>query len=42
MDEADLGTLPRHDDRWTLRFTRRLAHSREKIWRIPARRYGAP
>src|SRR5271163_5329354 len=33
MDEADLGTLSRRDDRWTLRFTRRLAHPREKVWR---------
>lgn len=33
MDEADLGTLTRQGDRWTLRFTRRLAHPREKVWR---------
>jgi uncharacterized protein YndB with AHSA1/START domain len=33
MDEASLGTLTRQGDRWTLRFTRRLAHSREKVWR---------
>jgi uncharacterized protein YndB with AHSA1/START domain len=32
MSEADLGTLSRHGDRWTLRFTRRLAHPREKVW----------
>jgi DNA-binding transcriptional ArsR family regulator len=33
MDEADLGTLTRQGDRWTLRFTRRLARPREKVWR---------
>jgi uncharacterized protein YndB with AHSA1/START domain len=33
MDEADLGTLSRQGDRWTLRFTRRLAHPHEKVWR---------
>ena len=33
MDETDLGTLSRQGDRWTLRFTRRLAHPREKVWR---------
>src|SRR5579862_2625866 len=32
-DTAGLGTLTRHGDRWTLVFTRRLAHSREKVWR---------
>ena len=33
MDDADLGTLTRQGNRWTLTFTRRLAHSREKVWR---------
>ena len=33
MDDADLGTLTGQGDRWTLTFTRRLAHSREKVWR---------
>ena len=33
MDDADLGTLTRQGDRWTLTFTRRLAHPREKVWR---------
>jgi uncharacterized protein YndB with AHSA1/START domain len=33
MDEAGLGALSRQDGRWTLRFTRRLAHPREKVWR---------
>ena len=33
MDDTDLGTLTRQGDRWTLRFTRRLAHPREKVWR---------
>jgi uncharacterized protein YndB with AHSA1/START domain len=33
MDDADLGTLARQGDRWTLTFTRRLAHPREKVWR---------
>jgi len=33
MNEADLGTLTRQGDRWALRFTRRLAHPREKVWR---------
>jgi uncharacterized protein YndB with AHSA1/START domain len=33
MDDTDLGTLTRQGDRWTLTFTRRLAHSREKVWR---------
>jgi uncharacterized protein YndB with AHSA1/START domain len=28
-----LGTLTRHGDRYSLVFTRRLAHSREKVWR---------
>jgi uncharacterized protein YndB with AHSA1/START domain len=33
MNETDLGTLSRDGDRCTLRFTRRLAHPREKVWR---------
>jgi len=33
MDETGLGTLSRQGDRWTLRFIRRLAHPREKVWR---------
>ncbi len=33
MDDGDLGTLERQGDRWTLTFTRRLGHSREKVWR---------
>jgi uncharacterized protein YndB with AHSA1/START domain len=33
MEQAGLGTLTRQGDRWTLTFTRRLAHSREKVWR---------
>lgn len=33
MDDTALGTLTRDGDRWTLTFTRKLAHSREKVWR---------
>jgi hypothetical protein len=33
MDDADLGTLTRQGDRCILRFARRLAHPREKVWR---------
>jgi uncharacterized protein YndB with AHSA1/START domain len=33
MDDARLGTLSRQGERCTLRFTRRLAHPREKVWR---------
>ena len=33
MDDAALGTLTRDGDRWMLTFTRKLAHSREKVWR---------
>jgi uncharacterized protein YndB with AHSA1/START domain len=33
MDETGLGTLARQGDRWTLTFTRKLSHSREKVWR---------
>src|SRR5215470_16023824 len=33
MDDAGPGTLTRQGDRWTLTFTRRLAHPREKVWR---------
>jgi uncharacterized protein YndB with AHSA1/START domain len=32
-DKEGLGTLTRRGDRWTLVFTRRLAHPREKVWR---------
>ena len=32
-DKESLGTLTSRGDRWTLEFTRRLAHSREKVWR---------
>src|SRR2546422_415626 len=30
---TDLGELRRQGDRWTLTFTRRLAHPPEKVWR---------
>jgi uncharacterized protein YndB with AHSA1/START domain len=33
MNETDLGTLSRQGGRWALQFTRRLAHSRERVWR---------
>jgi uncharacterized protein YndB with AHSA1/START domain len=33
MDDADLGVLSSEGDRWTLTFTRRLAHPPEKVWR---------
>jgi uncharacterized protein YndB with AHSA1/START domain len=33
VDDTDLGTLTRQGDRWTLTFTRRLAHPPEKVWR---------
>jgi uncharacterized protein YndB with AHSA1/START domain len=33
MDQTGLGTLSHQGDRWTLSFTRRLAHPREKVWR---------
>lgn len=33
MDDADLGTLAREGDRWTLTFSRRLPHPQEKVWR---------
>ncbi len=33
MEKEGLGTLTRRGDRWTLVFTRRLAHPREKVWR---------
>src|SRR5580658_6031884 len=36
MDETGLGTLARQGDRWTLTFTRKLAHPREKVWRAVA------
>jgi len=31
--QESLGTLTRQGDRWSLVFTRRLAHPREKVWR---------
>lgn len=33
MDETGLGALARQGERWTLTFTRKLAHPREKVWR---------
>lgn len=33
MDDADLGTLDRQGDGWTLTFTRRLHHPPEEVWR---------
>ena len=33
MDDMGLGVLAQQDDRWTLTFTRRLAHPPEKVWR---------
>lgn len=33
MDETGLGALARQGDRWTLTFTRKLSHPREKVWR---------
>src|SRR5271155_785064 len=36
MDETGLGTLARQGDRWTLTFTRKLPHPREKVWRAVA------
>jgi uncharacterized protein YndB with AHSA1/START domain len=33
VDDAELGTLVREGDRWTLTFTRRLPHPQEKVWR---------
>jgi uncharacterized protein YndB with AHSA1/START domain len=33
MDDADLGTLAPHDDKWTITFTRQLPHPPEKVWR---------
>jgi uncharacterized protein YndB with AHSA1/START domain len=33
MAEAGLGVLTRQGDRWTLVFTRTLAHPRERVWR---------
>jgi len=33
MDGTGLGTLARQGDRWTLTFTRKVAHPREKVWR---------
>ena len=37
MEKTDLGTLARQGDRWTLTFTRKLAHPREKVWRAVTR-----
>jgi uncharacterized protein YndB with AHSA1/START domain len=33
MDDADLGTLEKDGDRWTITFTRRLPHPQAKVWR---------
>jgi uncharacterized protein YndB with AHSA1/START domain len=33
MNDADLGTLARKGEAWTLTFTRRLSHPPEKVWR---------
>lgn len=33
MDDADLGVLERHGDRWRLTFVRRLDHPPERVWR---------
>src|SRR5437762_11948923 len=33
MSTDDLGTLGQDGDRWTITFTRRLAHAPEKVWR---------
>jgi uncharacterized protein YndB with AHSA1/START domain len=33
MNETDLGTLAKRGGRWTLTFTRRLAHPPGKVWR---------
>jgi uncharacterized protein YndB with AHSA1/START domain len=33
MDETGLGTLARQGARWTLTFSRKLSHPREKVWR---------
>jgi uncharacterized protein YndB with AHSA1/START domain len=33
MTDADLGTLEKRDDRWSITFTRRLRHSPDKVWR---------
>jgi uncharacterized protein YndB with AHSA1/START domain len=33
MRNDDLGSLAKAGDRWTLRFTRRFDHPREKVWR---------
>ena len=32
MTQADLGTLTQDGERWTVTFTRRLAHPQEKVW----------
>ena len=33
MDDADLGTLVKDGEQWTLTFTRRLSHPVTKVWR---------
>ena len=33
MDDAELGTLQKRDDRWTVAFTRRFPHPPDKVWR---------
>lgn len=33
MDDAPIGTLEPHGDRWRITFTRRLSHPPEKVWR---------
>ena len=33
MEDADLGTLTQHGDRWQLTFTRHLPHAPDKVWR---------
>ena len=33
VDDAELGTLAREGDRWTLTFTRHLPHPQDRVWR---------
>lgn len=33
MNDTDLGTLEKQDDKWSVIFTRRLRHSPDKVWR---------
>jgi uncharacterized protein YndB with AHSA1/START domain len=33
IDDAELGTLARNGDRWSLTFTRRLPHPQARVWR---------